>query len=376
MRAVVVSQVFPDRTMRGDIFEVGRSCVRCHPTNLSDPDFDPRHDNNAHRVLVHVEAFSCNYRDLAILHERLAQPQRGDVAFGSEFSGVVEAVGQEVTWVEVGDRVMGDNSYPWPRSVNGRGTGSHEILPGVPTNEASREWAVFHENKLMKIPDGVSHVRAAAFSLNAQTVYSMVRRLELKADDEIVVASARSNVAICSLQVLLSRSVSVTAITTSPSAIPYLERLGVPRVVLVERPVSELTDYPELQGAIRETEGFTAAIDPCSDVYLLPVVQLLAPGGRYVTCGIAHQLPDARRQQLQGELHVPDQLRGEMILKNLTVMGNCLGFPQDLDTAVLDLRHGVIDPVIDSVYSHGQESAFFERTFFSAQRFGKVIYCF
>ena len=98
------------------------------------PEFDECASENAHQVLVRMEAFSCNYRDAGILFTSygalcsLEKP--GFMHFGSDFVGIVETVGSEVTAVKPGQRVMPDSSYPQDREpVAG---------DGIPTNKAGR----------------------------------------------------------------------------------------------------------------------------------------------------------------------------------------------------------------------------------------------
>ena len=101
----------------------------------------------------------------------------------------------------------------------------------------------------------------------------------------------------------------------------------------------------------REIGGFDGVIDPFYDLHLGSVMGLLAAGGRYVTCGLAGQYPAPGRQPSR---EVPDlrQAIGEAVLKNIRIVGNCLGTTADLQHAIAAYRAGDLSVVIDSVY-HG-----------------------
>ena len=98
---------------------------------------------------------------------------------------------------------MGDNHY-----IGGYRTAAG-VREGVPTNAAASEFEVFHPTKLIRLPPEMSYEAAAAFSLGAQTAYSMARKLELAPGMNILVTAAKSNTALFSISVL--RACGVTS---------------------------------------------------------------------------------------------------------------------------------------------------------------------
>jgi NADPH:quinone reductase-like Zn-dependent oxidoreductase len=77
---------------------------------VPDPVFGPQDPANTQRLLLRVQAFSCNYRDKGNLRQLLDwahQSGRPDVFFvlGSEFAAEVMAVGAAISDLRVGDRV-------------------------------------------------------------------------------------------------------------------------------------------------------------------------------------------------------------------------------------------------------------------------------
>jgi hypothetical protein len=65
-----------------------------------------------------------------------------------------------------------------------------------------------------------------------------------------------------------------------------------------------------------------------------------------------------------------------LIVKNVTLMGNCLGTTQDLANALRDWCDGRLQVVLDSVHRAGTLRRFLERSFTAPDRFGKAVYLY
>ena len=353
-------------------FELEGVPLVCALLQTASPEFDGTVQENRARVLVRKHAFSCNYRDKGIIFASLKGGQGyakyAYLTIGSEFSGEVVAVGADVTEFRLGDRVMGDNHY-----IGGYQSAAG-VREGVPTNAASSEFEVFHEAKLIRLPTEMPYEVAAAFSLGAQTVYSMVRKLEPVAGSNILVTAAKSNTSLFTISALRAHGANVYATSTTNRFEEQLRGLGVKELFVIDT-AQGLTHQDRLQEVAREVGGFDGVIDPFYDLHLGSVMGLLAAGGRYVTCGLAGQYPTPDRQRFR---EVPD-LRpaiGEAVLKNIQIVGNCLGTTADLQHAIAAYRAGDLSVVIDSVY-HGQHALeFLQRSFTDRKRFGKVVFSY
>ena len=331
------------------------------------PDFDVTAPANRYRVLVRKRAFSCNYRDKGLIFNGVKSGYKhAYVVIGSEFSGDVVAIGSEVTGFRVGDRVMGDNHY-----IGGNPGGEFE--EGVPTNAASKEYQTFHQAKLIGIPPEMTYEIAASFSIGAQTSYSMARKLDLVKGARVLVTAAKSNTALCTISALRKHDVEVYASTTSPRFEQELQEMGVRELFHVDSQVG-LARVPRIQSVAREIGGFDGVVDPFFDLHLGSIMSVMAPGGRYVTCGWYDQYLSLIGKQSPYEN--PSLLRVIMnaMLGNVQIIGNCLGLTRDLERAITDFMAGDFKTVIDSVHSFNREHDFLHRSFDAPDRFGKVIY--
>jgi NADPH:quinone reductase-like Zn-dependent oxidoreductase len=337
--------------------------------DTKEPAFDRHASEYADKVLVKVRAFSCNYRDKNLIFKMTTKgPPRSFYVLGSEFCGEVVTVGTGVTAVRPGDRVIGNGQYPH--------SGIEGVRGGLPTNHGSKEYQVFHQAQLLKIPAGMSDEVAAAFPIGAQTTYSMVRKLNLQPGERVLVTAAKSNTALFAINTLRQYDVQVYATTTSMAFADELSKMGVREVFHIDPACPHFLRHERMRAFCTDTGGFDAVIDPFFDVHLGKVVSAMAYGGRYVTCGRYDQYAS-----IIGEHFTPTGLPWNAIMeiammKNLHLIGNCIGQTDDLVRALQDYDAGRLPVVIDSLHSQRQVGAFFDRTYNARDRFGKVVYCY
>jgi NADPH:quinone reductase-like Zn-dependent oxidoreductase len=341
-----------------DTLEIEGVSVLCGLIHNDGPAFDPLAAENAGRVLVRVAAFSCNYRDKGIvLGMALKGGDSSYMAVGSELVGQIVEVGRDVVGLAPGDRVIGNAAFPGER---GGAPG------GLTTNHASREYLVLHAAKVMKIPSEMSDEVAAGFSVGAQTTYGMIRRLALRPGANVLVTAASSNTSLFAISALARHGANVYATTTRPRHEAELARLGLRELV-------PLSCADRLVEIAKYLGGFDAIVDPFCDVHFPRLSRTLAPGGRYITCGI-HDQTEKLLGRARPEPWDPQKLIFGLIFGNVELMGNCLGSSQDLADAIADWRADRLDVVVDSVWSGREVGGFFRRTFADPDRFGKVVY--
>jgi NADPH:quinone reductase-like Zn-dependent oxidoreductase len=329
-------------------------------TETPRPRFDPQAPDRRRSALVRVNAFSCNYRDGAVvttLAARCRTEPSSRAYIGSDFTGVVEAVGADVAGVHEGDRVIGDSSYPYAV------VGAHA---GVPTNHASCRFRILHESKLMTIPAAMPDEVAAGFGVAAQTSYSMIRRLAPSPGASVLVTAARSATSLVALGALRARSLRVYAATTATEPNGAFDALDVERVVRLD-PARPDWDSP-LRLLAEEIGGFDYVVDPFFDVYLERVIGLMSLGGRYVTCGL--RAPSAGENGRHGDLRA---VMVEAFARNVELIGNCLGSSEDLAAAVDDYARAQLPIPVDSIFDAASGAAYLDRSFNARDRFGKVV---
>jgi NADPH:quinone reductase-like Zn-dependent oxidoreductase len=346
--------------------------IDCRIVETPDPGFDSESLANRTRVLVRKFAFSLNYRDRAyVLGTALNAPPNTFAVLGSEFAGEVVACGAEVEGFRPGMRVMANNSYPADQPG---------VPGGLPGNNLSRELEIIPAAKLARIPDGMNDVEAAAFSIGAQTVFSMIRKLAIAPGSAVLVTGGRSNTSLFAINALKAQVLdpppAIYVSTTSDHSERALLEMGVAGVIRIDPAAPSFAGALAVQRVIEEHGGFDAVIDPFYDVHLVPAVHVMKQGGRYSTCGRYNQTGHLTPHQQRVEPPSTKGLLSRILFFNLQIIGNCLGLTSDLEASLAAYADGRFPVIIDSVFRDGDAAGFLDRSYNSPERFGKVVFAY
>lgn len=336
-------------------FELDGEKVNIGLFDIPDTNFDNYF--NPRSVLVRVNAFSCNFRDRSLMHSFNETCKNYTKIIyspiGSEFAGVVEKVGADVKALKVGDRVMANNSYPFKASGK---------FGGVLTNFASQRLHMFNEDELIRVPDIMSDEEAAAFSLSAQTAYSMVRKANIQKGDTVFVTSLSSNTSLAIIEALKKYDVNIYATSTQEKVLgKFKNKMGINIVFNLHTMQKELSKFPQID----------VVFDPFVDINMNRLSSFLNYGARYVFCGF-YQQSNKFNCTSCSNMNILN-LYSLCIKKNVSVIGNCLGVSEDLNSAINDYCAGIYHVHIDSIFSGKNIINFFTRTF-KEKHIGKVIY--
>ncbi|CVK15323.1 NADPH:quinone reductase [Apibacter mensalis] len=329
----------------------------------SDPD---------NRVLVKKRGFSCNYRDKTLIlnydNQIKSLGDKGEYTFsyiGSEFVGEVIGIGKNITNLKIGDRVVANASYP---------SYSADYIAGLPSNHASRRIDDFKENKLIKIPNILSDEIASSFVIAAFTGYSMIRKV-VKENAKVLVTAAKSNTSLAVINALRNFPVEVYAMTSSSKNNDMLYEQGVKQVFVIDHNLNDYLEDENIIKFIREKGFFDAVIDPLFDVHLGRVIKLMNYDAKYVTCGLYNQFSNFSETNFKEHGTLNEIIKLAMI-KNISIIGNCIGLKEDFDLALHHFERGKFNILIDKIFSIGQEADFFDFTYNFKERLGKVVYLY
>jgi NADPH:quinone reductase-like Zn-dependent oxidoreductase len=211
-------------------------------------------DPGAGQVRVSVQAASVNGVDAYVAAGYVwdAMPHRFPVVLGRDFAGTVDAVGDGVTSVTVGDMVAGVVTAP-------------DLYLGV-----MAEQVVVDADGVVRVPDGVTPEEAAALGLAGLTARALVDALGLTAEDVVLVSGATGGVGALTVQLAAATGATLLA-TSRPDAEDFVRSLGAAQAV----------DYTgDLAAAVRAVaaDGVTAVAHAAGDPAELG--RLLRPGGR------------------------------------------------------------------------------------------------
>lgn len=210
----------------------------------------------AGEALVKLEAVGLNYID--VYHRTGLYPLPRPFIPGMEAAGTVEALGEGVSEVAVGDRV------------------AYAMYPG-----AYAEYAAVPAGKLVKIPDGVTAQQAAATMLQGMTAHYLVTSTyALKAGDTALIHAAAGGVGLLLIQ--LAKRIGARAIgTVSTEAKAQLAReAGADDVILYTE-----QDFEAETRRLTGGKGVQVVYDSVGQTTFLKSLNSLAPRGMLALFG-------------------------------------------------------------------------------------------
>ncbi len=211
-----------------------------------------------HEVLVKVRFATVNRTDCGF---RAAQPLIVRVftglarprvtVLGTEFAGVVEAIGGGVSSFAVGDRVFGFREWKF---------GAHAEYLTIP-----------EDGSIATIPANVTDEEAAAATEGSHYALSMIRKAKVRSGDAVLVYGATGAIGSAAVQILNG----IGAIVTGVCATPHLELvrgLGADKVV----------DYTA-QDFTKDERTYDVVIDAVGKSSFGRCRRLLQPRGIYLS---------------------------------------------------------------------------------------------
>jgi NADPH2:quinone reductase len=179
---------------------------------------------------------------------------------GSEYSGVVEALGEGVTNLKVGDAVAAMGSTG--------GFATHALAPA---------------KQVLKLPPGFALEDAAAFALTYGTTHhALVDRAALQRGETVLVLGAAGGVGTAAIQIGKLLGARVIAAASSAEKRDFALGLGADAVIDYTRP-----DWRDTLKALTEDHGADVVFDPVGGPVAVEAFRSIAWNGRHIVVGFA-----------------------------------------------------------------------------------------
>jgi NADPH:quinone reductase-like Zn-dependent oxidoreductase len=279
---------------------------------------------------------------------------------GSDVAGVVETVGDAISGIEVGSKVMlqpgvscgicqaclagVDNLCP-----------SYSILGQGPCDGGFAELIKIPATNIISMPENLSFEEAASIPLVFVTAWHMlVSRADLQRNETVLVNAAGSGVGIAAIQIAKLLGARVIASAGSDAKLEKARALGADEGINYN--ASDLG-----QEALRLTDscGVDVVFEHIGGEIFKKSVQALARNGRLVTCGVT-----AGR--------TADFNIWSFFLRQQTFLGSFMGTKSELLGMMPYFRSGQLRPVVDRVYPLSEVQAAV-RQLASRDHFGKIV---
>ena len=212
------------------------------------------------QVLVRIEAASLNFPDLLIVQNKYQM--KPDLPFvpGSEYAGVIEAVGEGVTDLKVGQSVA---------CLSGTGGfGTHTLAPA---------------KLCMPLPPGFPAVDAAAFiMIYATSHHALIDRAALQAGETVFILGAAGGVGTAAIQIAKAAGARVIAAASTDEKCALCKTLG------ADETINYTTqNMREVLKVLTEGKGPDVIYDPVGGDFAEPAFRSIAWRGRYLVVGFA-----------------------------------------------------------------------------------------
>ena len=224
----------------------------------------PTPEPRAGEVLVEIQAASLNFPDLLIVQNKYQTKPPLPFVPGSEYAGVVRAVGEGVRHIQVGQMVA--------CMAGTGGFGTH---------------AVVNAALCMPLPPGFPAVDAAAFGLiYATSWHALMDRGALKAGETVLVLGAAGGVGTSAIQIAKAAGARVIAAASTDEKCELCAQQGADATINY----SVHTPKEGLREAIKQAtdgKGPDVIYDPVGGDFAEPAFRSIAWRGRYLVVGFA-----------------------------------------------------------------------------------------
>lgn len=310
-------------------------------------------------VRIRVRAAALNHLDLFVVRGLPGISITPPWLLGADACGVIEAVGDEVRGLSVGDLVVVNPGIS-DRTCEYCREGEQPLCPkfgmlGEHLPGTIAEYIVVPAVNVRTIPASTSVDVAAAFTLATLTAWRMiVTRARVQATDDVLIWGISGGVALAALQICKQIGARVWAVSSSDEKLARAARLGADE--LLNRNSVEVGKVVRERTAKR---GVTVVVDNVGHATWAQSLLALGRRGRLVTCGAT-----------SGPIVETDVRR--LFWNQWSILGSTMGNDAEFDAVVEQLRASRLLPPIDSVFPLAEGRAAFERLE-SADHFGKIV---
>jgi NADPH2:quinone reductase len=214
----------------------------------------------AGQVVVSVKACGVNFPDTLIIQGKYQFKPELPFSPGGEVAGVVKEVGDGVTRVKPGDRVIAFNTW---------GGFAEEMLVDA--------------DRTVPMPAAMDFIPASAFVLTYGTSYHALKdRADLKAGETMLVLGAAGGVGLAAIQLGKAMGARIVAAASSDAKLKVCRENG----------ADELINYgaEDLRARIKDItggKGVDVVYDPVGGPYSEPALRDMAWNGRFLVVGFA-----------------------------------------------------------------------------------------
>jgi NADPH2:quinone reductase len=212
------------------------------------------------QVVVTVKACGVNFPDTLIIQGKYQFKPPMPFSPGSEVAGIVKEVGEGVTGISVGDRVIASTGW---------GGFAEEVVVSA--------------SKIIPMPAGLDFTIASAFVLTYGTAHHALKdRAQIRPGETLLVLGAAGGVGIAAIEIGKQLGARVIAAASSDEKLAVCRQHGASEVINYAG-----EDLRERIKQITNGQGIDVIFDPVGGSYSEPALRSMAWKGRFLVVGFA-----------------------------------------------------------------------------------------
>lgn len=211
-------------------------------------------------VLLDVHAAGINFPDTLIIEGKYQFKPPFPFSPGGEAAGVISAVGEKVSHLKAGDRVM---------ALTGWGSCAEQVA--VPAYN------------VLPMPEGMEFTTAAAFSMTYGTaIHALTQRGALQEGETLLVLGASGGVGLAAVEIGKAMGARVIAAASTAEKLEVARQAGADELINYQS-----DDIRERIKTITKGQGVDVVIDPVGGDLFEQVFRSIAWNGRMLVIGFA-----------------------------------------------------------------------------------------
>lgn len=211
-------------------------------------------------VLLDVHAAGINFPDTLIIEGKYQFKPPFPFSPGGEAAGVIREVGEKVSHLKVGDRVM---------ALTGWGSCAEQVA--VPAYN------------VLPMPEGMEFTSAAAFSMTYGTaMHALKQRGAIQEGETLLVLGASGGVGLAAIEIGKAMGARVIAAASTAEKLEVARQAGADELINYQS-----DDIRERIKAISKGQGVDVVIDPVGGDLFEQVFRSIAWNGRMLVIGFA-----------------------------------------------------------------------------------------
>ncbi len=223
-------------------------------------------------VRIRVRAAGLNFPDTLIIKDMYQMKPPRPFAPGGEVAGEVDALGEGVKNVAVGDRVLAMSGFG--------GFATHLCIDA---------------GRVMKIPDSMPFDEASCLVLTYGTSHHALKnRAEIQPGESLLILGAAGGVGAAAIELGKASGAKVIAAVSSEEKAQFCRDLGADETIVYSRDMDDRDTQKAFSSEIKKLSGgngVDVVYDAVGGAYAEPAVRALAWKGRFLVVGFPAGIP-------------------------------------------------------------------------------------